>query len=177
MAYSTPAMVRLALHPSLDDGSNPPTDPSNTAADLTNDQLTDMIAEADSTIDSMVGAYYMVPVATDPSTGSTPHPIDYWSRNLAAYAATLAFREGLDLQDTDPVVRRYTATMAALTAVQSGTARLQIPVNMGPNSGVWAGNVNNGYVGDLFSPADWNLRPINNGWPFWPDVPNGVGSW
>lgn len=182
MPYSSPAMVRMALVPSSD-GSKPDP-PSNTGADLSDAQLSDAIAEADSVIDSYIGHYYAVPVAPILSgenedgitVGAIPHPVDYWSRNIAAYNATLSFREGQDFADTDPVARRYSATMLALTAVMRGQATLQIPDNTGPAAATGAGQPVNPYAGDLFDPRDWNLRPLDPAWPLWPDVPEGFSA-
>ncbi len=177
MAYSTAAMLRQALVPTSD-GAAPAT-PTNTAADMSDAQLIDAIAEADSLIDAYIGKYYAVPVAVTYASeidgdgapvGSTPHPIDYWSRNIAAYNATLAYRGSLDFADTDPIARRYMATMQALVAVSKGQANLQLPDNTNGPSATGAGQVMNPYVGDLFDPRDWNLRPM------WPDVPEGTGS-
>ena len=178
MAYSTVKMVRQALVPSSD-GSVP--DPvSNTAADLSDAQLQDAIAEADSTIDGYIGRYYAVPVQakitgddTDGTVGAIPHPIDYWSRNIAAYNATLTFRGSQDFEDNDPVARRYTATINALVAVSKGQVGLQLPDNTSTNSATAAGAPFNPYVGDLFDPCDFNLRPLN---PAWPVVP-AFGGW
>lgn len=191
MAYSTPAMVRLALIPFSNQpagysGEDPPTEPTNTGADLSNLQLLDAIAEADSVIDSYIGKYYAVPVALvtdanpiDPEAPDMvgPHPIDYWSRNIAAYNATLSIRESQDFADTDPVARRYNATMTALTLVSKGLANLQLPNNTSGTSATGAGSAVNPYVGDLFDPRDFSLRPINPAWPFWPDIPSGWGPW
>lgn len=185
MSYSTVQMVRLALYPlsGSDDGTNPPTTPSNTPADLENTQIQDAIDEADSLIDAYIGKYYATPVAPifdgsdeDGTVGSIPHPIDYWSRNIAAYNATLSYRQGLDFADTDPVARRYIATMAALTMISKGQATLQLPDNVSVNAATGAGQPVNPYVGDLFDPNDWNLRPLNTAWPMWPDVPEGWGG-
>jgi phage gp36-like protein len=183
MPYSTPAMVRMALVPSSD--GSLPDPPSNTGADLSDVQILDAIAEADSLIDGYIGKYYLVPVAAilagsdeDGSVGAIPHPIDYWSRNIAAYNTTLSYRQGLDFEDTDPVARRYTTTINALIAVSKGTVTLQIPDNNTGNAGTGAGQALNPYVGDLWGPSDFSLRPIGPAWPMWPDVPSGFGgSW
>lgn len=168
MSYSTPALVRKALVPSLD-GSQPTT-ATHTAADLSDAQLQDAIAEADSTIDGYIGAYYAVPVA-NASDGSVPHPIDFWSRNLAAYNATLMYRGSMDFTDTDPISRRYKDTMSALQSVAAGKMRLQLPENTSGNSATEAGAAVNPYVGDLWTPDDFNLsadpNPGLNGHPFW----------
>jgi phage gp36-like protein len=115
--YSTVFEVRAAVSPS-GGSDNPPDEPTRTAADLPNASITDAIEEADSIIDSYIGGRYVTPVAGDPA----PHPIDYWSRNIAAYLATLTQRKGQDFSDNDPVARRYNATMLALTAVRDGKA-------------------------------------------------------
>lgn len=178
MPYSTPAMVRMALVPSSD--GTLPDPPSNTGADLTDAQLSDAIAEADSLIDGYIGKFYATPVASvlqsDGETLVIPHPIDYWSRNIAAYSATLSYRQGLDFADTDPVARRYNMTIAALLLVSKGQANLQIPDNTSGTAGTGAGTAVNPYIGDLFGPTDWNLRPVEPAWPLWPDIPNGFGG-
>lgn len=184
MAYSTPAMIRKALVPTSD--GTQPTQPTRTAADLTDAQLVDAIAEADSDIDSYIGKFYAVPVALiiDGSSGdgagvgAIPHPIDYWSRNIAAYNASLAVRGSQDFPETDPVARRYTATMTALRMVSLGQAKLQIPNNTSSNTGVGAGPaINPTYHGDLFDAKDFNLHPLNPTWPMWPDNPGQMSSW
>lgn len=186
MAYSTVQMVRQALFPfpADYDGTDVPSPASHTGADIDNPQMIDAIAEADSVIDSYIGKYYAVPVAVIISgenedgtdVGTVPHPIDYWSRNIAAYNVTLSYRQGLDFSDEDPVARRYAGTMAALLLISKGGASLQIPENVSGTSGTGAGKAINPYVGDLFDARDWNLRPMNPAWPFWADTPVG-GNW
>lgn len=176
MSYSTPALVRMALIPSSDGAL--PSPASNTAADLSDAQLQDAISEADAVIDGYIGGHYAVPVATviivsDPVT---PHPIDFWSRNIAAYNATLSYRRSLDFPDTDPIARRYAATMTALKAVAAGQIKLQIPTNTSPHSVVGAGSVVNPYAGDLFGVSDFNLRPLDPSWPLTPNAPYD-GTW
>lgn len=161
MSYSTPAQVRRALVPSSD--GTQPTTPTNTAADLSDEQLQDSIDEADSTIDSYIGGFYAVPVtildANGQPTGSTPHPLDFWSRNIAAYAASLSYRQSQDFTDTDPVARRYKDTLASLQAVAAGRMKLQIPDNVSGNSAVGVGHAYNPYEGDLWDPTDFSLEP------------------
>lgn len=184
MAYSTPAMVRLACNPDGSDGTTPPSPISRTAADFTDAQLVDFIAEADAMIDGYIGRFYTVPVAriiTDEANaglgdgagiGNVPHPIDYWSRNLAAYYATLSQRKSQDFTADDPIRQRYTATMQALDAIATGKIRLSIPDNTTSAAGVGAGSaINPTYVGNLFGPDDFNLHPVNPMWPLWPDNP------
>lgn len=157
MAYTTPAEVRMALVPSSD--GSLPASPTNTAADLQDVQLEDAIAEASATIDGYIGGFYAVPVADDATTSATPHPIDFWARNIAAYLATLTYRGSLDFTDTDPIARRYKDTLMALQAVAAGKMKLQIPDNETGNSAVGVGAAFNPYVGDLWDPSDFSLNP------------------
>lgn len=153
--YSTPEMVRKAVSTSSDGAL--PTTPSRTAADLSDAILLDAINEADSTIDSYIGRFYLTPVAR--VSDAVPHPIDYWSRNIAAYGATLTFRGSQDISDEDPVTRRYKATMEALKAVNNGSAQLMIPLNQGEHSAAAAGAPVNPFAGDLFTLDDFDLSP------------------
>lgn len=166
MSYSTPAMVRKALVPTST--GSVPTTVTHTAADLTDAQLQDFINEADSQIDSYISRYYATPVASvdDGNGGQTvPHPLDYWSRNLAAYNATLSVKGSQDLSDSDPVVRRYTGTMQALQQVASGKAGLPFPDNTSASAQVGVGHAVNPYDGELFTLDEFDLRPpYGTGW-------------
>lgn len=181
MAYSTPAMVRIAANADGSDGTTPPTPISRTAADFTDAQLLDFIAEADAIIDSFLTRFYAVPVqpvlndgsglGDGAAVGEIPHPIDHFSRNLALYFATLSLRKGADFTDQDPIARRYAATMTVLNDIAGGKIRLSLPDNTTSASGVGAGQaINPTYVGNLFDARDFNLVPINPAWPIWPDT-------
>lgn len=165
MPYSTVAMVRNALAPgNFEDGNEPypDGDQTNTAADLSNDQLNDAIAQADATIDSYIGGRYAVPVLYDAGHVLyvlTPAPLNFWSRDIAAYLATLTYRRAQDFADTDPVARRYLNAMLALTGVRDGKAVLQIPENVTDSSEVGVGSPVNPYQGHLFSTNDFDLQP------------------
>lgn len=162
MAYSTPTMLRQALAPGP--GDVPPTEPSYTAADLSDAQLSDAIAEADASIDTYIGGRYATPVAE--VGGATPHPIDYWSRNIAAYNATLTFRQGQDFAETDPVARRYAATMLALVAVRDGKAVLPLPTNVvaGSARASSADPINTYDDPPLYSTDDFNMDRTKSSW-------------
>lgn len=171
--YTTVVEVRNALYPGdWSDGNQPDSNSlTNTAVDLSNEQLIDAINEADSLIDSYIGGRYQTPVLLDASGmpyASTPHPIDFWSRNIAAYNATLTYASRQDFTDEDPVARRYNMTMTALTAVRDGKATLGIPDNLTPNADAGAGQAINQYYGHLFEPRDFDLYPVRSGWPLWP---------
>lgn len=173
MPYSTVIEVRNALSPgAFDDGDAPYSNGNltRTAADLSNEQLDDAIAEADSLIDSYIGGRYATPVLLDFSGApylAVPHPLDYWSRNLAAYNATLTYRKSQDFTDNDPVARRYTLTMAALTSVRDGKSTLNIPINATDSGQVGAGPVYNNYPYELFPTRDFDLAPAIAPGPYW----------
>lgn len=158
MPYSTPAMVRLALGPSLN-GSLPGTT-TNTAADLSDSQLADAIAEADSTINGYLANIYITPVAAvGDSDLVIPHPVDYWSRDIAAYLATCTYRGQMNIESTNPVLLRYNAVLGFLKDVASGKARLPLPRN-GDTVGAGAASAPvNPYIGDLWDPSDFSLTP------------------
>jgi phage gp36-like protein len=155
--YSTVFEVRAAVS-SSGGAENPPSQETGTAADLSNAQLTDAINEADSVIDSYIGGRYTTPVAS--VNDAVPHPIDFWSRNIAAYLATLTKRGSQDFADTDPIARRYTATMLALTAVRDGKAVLPdpIPEILTDTGSGGASGVINTYEGDMFRLGDFGLE-------------------
>lgn len=166
MAYSTPGMIRKALWPNSDGTLSE--ELTHTAADLSDQQLADAIAEADSYIDSYLSRFYTVPVAM--VAGATPHPVDYWSRNIAAYNATLSFKGSQDFSNDDPVARRYNGTVEALKAVAAGTAGLNLPHNTTDSMAAGAKPPINPYVGTLFSADDFDLTTDNRlsgPSPFW----------
>lgn len=175
MSYSSIAEVRLAVAPGITNPSQQPSLPdgaTNTAADLPDSQLQDAIDEADSTIDSYIAGRYVTPaVGVNAQAGSpTPHPIDFWSRNIAAYLATLTYRGSQDFSDQDPIARRYSATMTALGNVSAGRAELPSLTTMStgaPGEGSGAGVAYNAYEGSMFALEDFNLVPSNQVRPRW----------
>jgi phage gp36-like protein len=96
------------------------------------------------------------------TSATTPHPIDYWCRNIAAYNATLVYRGSVDFQDVDPVARRYKDTMAFLQQVAAGKlALLALVENNGLQSVTGAGPAINPYIGTLFTPDEFDLKAPN----------------
>lgn len=172
MAYSTPALVRKALAPQVGDGTTVPDPLSNTAADLTNEQLDDAIAEADSIIDGYLAKRYATPVKA--VEAAIPHPIDYWSRTLAAYLATCTYRGSMDFTDNDPIYRRFVQVMDLLKAVAKGDLALGLPTAgsaSGEDGNATAGGATaaiNPYIGTLFPASDFD---VNGG--VWPNETHG----
>lgn len=170
MAYSTPAMVRRILNPlGSDDGSRPtPSKPSNTAADLDDAALSDAIAEADTIIDSRLGGVYTTPVANT-AAGVVPHPLDFWSRDIAAWLATLTYRKGQELPQGNPVALRYSAVMDALKSASVGHLHLGFAEQVN-DVREGAGAPVNPYDGTLFGPEDFGINSVNPEYlhvPYW----------
>lgn len=165
MPYSTPAMVRNAVAPG-DWAAVPPQTPggTGTAADMSDQQLSDEIAEADTQIDVALAPYYLTPVA--PVEGLVPHPIDYWSRNIAAYNATLTNNRNLPVDPNSPVALRYMQTMTAMKGLANGSTVLEIPSLNPDTTGGGAGAPLNPYEGTMFFPSDFDL--IERAGPFPP---------
>jgi phage gp36-like protein len=176
VAYSAPVDVRNVLAPGAF-GVNDNPSLTHTAADLSDSQLEVEIGQADRIIDGYLNGYYATPVAVT-SDALIPEPIHTWSANIAAYLATLTYRRGKDLSQQDPVYLRYQLTMQQLMATNSGRMTLNIPTqtSVGAVSGV--GQAVNPYSGNLVGAEDFDLRPVNSAWPYYPDVPAGFpGRW
>lgn len=171
MAYTTKAKVRSALVPTADGAI--PASPSHTAADLSDAQIDDHIAEADAVIDGYLAKWYTTPVAPSGTpTPAIPHPVDYWSRDIAAYLATCTYRGSMDFTDNDPVARRYKMVMDALKDVASGKMTLPLPgaPGAGDTGSGSAGSAINPYRGDLWTPDDFSISPGDDGsarLPYW----------
>jgi phage gp36-like protein len=156
--YSTPAEVRLALAPSLPSGAPQ----QDTAAAFGDDQLNDAIREADARIDGYLRGRYSVPV--DPSAGSFAQ-VAAWSRDLAAYVATLTLYRNRPMENTNPAYLRYQQVMADLTAAAKGTVVLDLQPTTAANTGGYAGVVNTQPT-CVFGSEDWGTPPpMGWGWP------------
>lgn len=153
--YCSPIDVRNALTPGATS-----TDPS-TGAGLSDEQIDDAIRQADSRINGYLPSDYIVPTETLENTliVSTP-PFRYWSRDIAAYLATLTYRRSKDLSQDDPVRLRYQDTMLELGLVAKGV--FELPPSSGSED-VASGDVfvYNQYQGQLFGPKDFALAPVD----------------
>lgn len=164
--FSTVTDVRLALTPGA------VADDTETAASLTDYQLTDAIREADGIVKTYLGRYYVVdsfdqdePSQADINVSVTvnaaAYPVRGWSRDIAAFLAALTFRKHKDLTEDDPIRLRYGMAMANLDLVRQRQIILDpsdfpaVSVDSS-QSGVF---VENTYEGTLFAPEDFRLVP------------------
>jgi len=139
--YCSVQDVRIAL---AADGLN---DGTNTAADMSDNTLTDAITEASAVVDSYVGGPYS-------DTDTVPSMVVYWTRDIAAFLATLTWRKSKDLTVMDPVYLRYQLTLDRLMGIATGTTAM--PSDQLPTSDPYAGTVINPM-------GDWTLF---NWWDF-----------
>lgn len=157
--FCTVGDVRAALAPGGDQAD------TSTAASLPDWQIEDSIDEAEDTIRAYTQAYNIVPMeitVSDPENPTNtppfmvaPNPIRRWTRDIAAYLATLVFRRGKDLPEDDPIRLRYTRVMSLLADVRSDANILDLP----PVAGSSGSRVEifNLYEGTLFGPEDMAL--------------------
>lgn len=151
--YSSVTDVRNAVAPGLISRDSPAS-----AGSLNEDQILDAIREADSIVDLHVRSRYIVDQdPADPTVAIAP--FRYWSRNIAAWLATISLRQTKPIDENDPVRLRYQQTMEALLSVRNGT--LDIP-GATPADTANADDsvfVYNQYTGNLFGPGDFGLAP------------------
>ncbi len=166
MGYSEVADVRNALS---EDGADTGT---GTAADMSAESIQDAIAEADAVIDGHVGGTY------DP--GTQPQIVHFWSRDMAAYLATLTNRKSQDIAADDPVRLRMALAMQGLNAVDTGKITLPLP----PVQTVEGeAHVENQYTGKAFQVSDFDVdgggvrSALRRRIPWWVDGSNGPHTW
>lgn len=146
--YSSIADVRNALTPgaSADDASTP--------SGLQDDQITDAINEADAIVDAHLAMRYAINQDdVDPLVAEAP--VRWFSRDIAAYLATLTFKRNKDVVVDDPARLRYRMVMDILVAVRDFKANLNLtPVGGEDSAGVDYINL---YEGPLFDLYDFGL--------------------
>lgn len=141
MAYSVADDVRKVVSPDGEDTMDSP-------AGYTDAALEDCIARADAQIDNYLRGVYTVPVAVPDAT------LRDWSSVIAAWMATMVQANGADVDNTDPIQRRYDRVIADLKLVMGGQMILSYPLQtdeeqIGDLSGV------NRYEGDLFASSEF----------------------
>lgn len=170
MPYTTVTKVRQALAPDGTDQANPQTNYQGTAATLGDNAIRDCIAQAQQTIEGMIGARYDVPVPfTVPDVQEDillpPGPVPYWARDIAAYYASLVFRRNQPMEANDPMQLRFNIAMVALAAVRDGKAIIPglIPSTLTNQVGVAVAI--NPYEGCLFPPSSVLTPTFGEPWP------------
>jgi phage gp36-like protein len=156
--YCSPIDVRNALTPGAT--SDDPT----TSAGLSDEQIDDAINQADARIRGYLPAGYVVPMMTLENNLTVATPIiRYWSRDIAAYLATLTFNRSMDVPQDEPVRLRYNDAMADLMLVAKGM--FELPPETGDTALPSEENVfvYNQYQGQLFGPEDFSLATAGTG--------------
>lgn len=161
--YCTVLDVRNALTPGAD-----PAD-GTTASSLSDDQIIDAVNEADARINTYLPANYTPPTETiqigDPPVAAivAVGMVRYWSRDIAAYLATLTYKKHQNVPEDDPVRLRYNSAMQSLLEVREG--KIILPPDADTGDDVFPGEVvvHNSYEGTLFGPEDFSLTPVPPG--------------
>lgn len=149
MPYAEPDDVRRALERA---GSQSDV---GSAAGLPTKQLEDDIANAAAQIDARLRGRYTVPFDDDPAA---PRLIKDVTVAIAAYRATLTFRQGEILDERHPVWLAYQDALDLLAGLADGSIILD-PEESDPSPGTDPGGIAvvNRYCGDLFQPSDFDL--------------------
>jgi phage gp36-like protein len=165
--YSSPTDVRFALTPGGDEADK------STAAILEDDQITDAIKEADGTIDTYIFSLFGIP--QDPDTPEVAvYPVRAWSRDIAAYLATLTYRKFKDYGEDEPVRQRYKFVIDLLDKIAAGKLRPNLPQPPDPGDGVgpqgaFVYNVNSFKLfrpSDIWVPPPWARGGRNPAWTY-----------
>jgi phage gp36-like protein len=142
--YVTLAQVRDALAPS---GSLTPG--VATAASLSDAELTSAIADAQTEVDARLQGYSPAPF----DVSAIPPIVTRITRDIAAYLATLTFRQGDPMLPDHPVSLRYAAAQALLTAIAKGTMEA-------PGAPVDSSGVAEEQTAAVINPYEtWRARP------------------
>lgn len=125
-------------------------------ADILDYQITSAAAE----VDGRLGGRYKVPFP-DPA----PALVKSLTVDVAAYLATLTYRQSVDLEPTDPVALRYARAQALFKGIADGSVDLPGAVVPGDGGAQPTGiaTVRNPYVGQLFGATDFDLAYRNGG--------------
>lgn len=164
IAYCTVQDVKLALAPVSDWADD------SLVTSLSDQQFVDAIDEAEGTIRAFLRKRYtIVPTSIDeellpisePTTITprdvAPAPLRSWTRDIAAFLATLTHRKGRDIKEDDPVRLRYNMVIGYLTAVRDHKMDLNLPDVTDDVDSTGDVTVVNQYEGQLFDLTDLGL--------------------
>jgi hypothetical protein len=162
--YCSVQDVRTALAPGVDVPNSGPD-----ASKLPDWQIRDFIDAAEGVINAYVGARYVitpseveqtVPDSDPPTTEMVtvaPVPIRAWTRDIAAYYATLTFNRSKDIGEDDPIRLRFALVLQLLADVRDRKSILPLPPVPDDENATSGVAVFNLYEGTLFGPEDFNL--------------------
>lgn len=178
--FCTARDVRLALTPNAEEAE--PARPE-TAAYFQDYQIEDAILEAEGIVAAHIAARYVIVTGEveeinpdDPMETwvwvVAPSPIRAWTRDVAAYLASLTFHKHKDIEEDDPIRLRFKMVMDNLIAVRDRKMSIDLPpAGDGGASGVTVVNM---YEGKLFGLEDVGLdyegRSAQRIWPLRRDV-------
>lgn len=147
MAYCTPQDVRAVLARDVAVATG-------TAAELSDTAILAQIDAAQAEVDTRIANRYTVPFPAP-----VPALLKSMTIDVAAYLATLLYRQSKDIAQFDPIVLRYQRAKELLAQLADGT--IDLPVTATPGDGgaqpSGAARTRNPYTGNLFGPDDWGL--------------------
>lgn len=141
-----------------------------TAAGLPDWQIADAIEEASAIVETHISTRYKIEVKDGEQTVGTQTvdievadaPVRWWTRDIAAFLATLTFRKGKDLAEDDPIRLRFNMAMGFLTAVRDGSMNLPNFPGADTSGDAQGVEVFNKYEGTLFEPEDLGLSAASD---------------
>lgn len=108
------------------------------------------IGAAQAEVDGRLAGRYLVPFTTVPAL------VKVLTVDVAAYLATLTYRQSKDLAIDDPVRLRYQRALDMLKELATGT--MDLPSGQIPDGGpTGIAHTRNPYIGRLFGPEDFGL--------------------
>lgn len=146
--YATVEDVRLALV------AGGVTTDASTAASLSDADIADSLREAGSFVETYVASRFTWDRTATPAID----PIRWLTRDVAAYLATLTYRRGKDLAETDPIARRYNHALRTLVDISTGKVTIVDPTAPAETAG--EPEAFNLYQGNLFGPEDFGLTQV-----------------
>lgn len=156
-AYCTADDVRQVLARDI-------TKASGTAATLLDVDVIDYhIGAAQAEVDGRLAGRYLVPFTTVPAL------VKALTVDVAAYLATLTYRQSKSLEVDDPVRLRYQRSLDILKELSTGTMDLPVGQNPDGPQHTGAATVRNPYIGRLFGAEDFGLgwQPPRRSPPRW----------
>lgn len=129
-------------------------DSYGTGADMFDGSILDFhISAAQAEVDAVLTSRYKVPFNAD----AVPALVKSLTVDVAAYLATLTYRQDVDLGADDPVRLRYQRAEELLAKLSTGQIDLPGAGSEDPPAQAGGARVVNQYSGRLFGLEDWGL--------------------